>query len=321
MRELYSQIERAAVAPINVLIRGETGTGQELIARELHRLSPRASGPFVAVNTAAVAESLAESELFGHVRGAFTGAHADRRGVFEQANGGTLFLDEIGDMPHAAQTKILRVLQERVVQPVGAARTVPVDVRVVTATHQDLNAAIAEKHFRQDLYYRIKGIELFVPPLRNRREDVILLANYFLERAAIAASEATGQSAEPLRLSTGAVDALLAYAWPGNVRELEHVMSAAAAMASTAELRAVDLGLPAQDSSLSDKSLGIDVDALAALPLTAGRDQIVEWFERLSIDRALTQHAGNISATARQLGMHRQSLQQKMDQLGLDRRK
>ncbi len=150
-----------------MLIRGETGTGKELIACELHRLSDRADKPFVAVNTAAIAEALAESELFGHVKGAFTGADANRAGVFEQANGGTLFLDEIGDMPLPAQTKILRALQERAVRPVGGTRTVPVDVRIITATHHDLSRAIADGHFRQDLYYRIKGVELVVPPLRG----------------------------------------------------------------------------------------------------------------------------------------------------------
>jgi DNA-binding NtrC family response regulator len=169
MRDLFALIGRAAAAPVDVLICGETGTGKELIARELHRLSPRAAGPFVAVNTAAIAESLAESELFGHVRGAFTGADRDRTGVFQQAHGGTLFLDEIGDMPLAAQAKILRALQERAVQPVGSTQAVAVDVRVVSATHQDLTAAVAEGLFRQDLYYRVKGVELRVPPLRGRR--------------------------------------------------------------------------------------------------------------------------------------------------------
>ena len=182
MRELFLQIERVARAPVDILIRGETGTGKELIAREIHRLSGRATGPFVPVNTAAIAASLAESELFGHVRGAFTGAEANRQGYFEQANGGTLFLDEIGDMPLAAQTKILRCLQERVIQPVGSTRLIPADVRVISATHQDLQRAMADGHFWSDLYYRIKGIELHVPPLRTRHEDIVLLANHFLGR-------------------------------------------------------------------------------------------------------------------------------------------
>jgi DNA-binding NtrC family response regulator len=317
MRELYDQIARAAAAPVDVLVRGETGTGKELIARELHRLSPRAAGPFVAVNTAAVAESLAESELFGHVRGAFTGAAADRKGVFEQADGGTLFLDEVGDMPRAAQAKILRALQERTVQPVGSSRGVRVDVRVVSATHQDLTRAIADGHFRQDLYYRIKGVELFVPPLRSRREDVILLANYFLERLPCPA----GPAAQPRwRLSPDATDALLAHAWPGNVRELEHAVTAAAAMARSpgGTVRAADLALPSA-AGRPPAPAGPDFDALAALPLTEAKGRLVEQFERHAIARALAQHAGNVSAAARQLGVHRQSLQQKMDQLGITR--
>ena len=242
MRDLYAQIERAAAAPVDVLVRGETGTGKELIARELHRSSPRSAGPFVAVNTSAIAESLAESELFGHAKGAFTGAAADRKGVFEQADGGTLFLDEIGDMPRPAQTKVLRALQERTVQPVGSSRQVRVDVRVVSATHQDLTRAIADGHFRQDLYYRIKGVELTVPPLRSRREDVVLLANYFLDRLA-ARGPRGGPPAQPRRFAPDAVDALLAHTWPGNVRELEQAVTAAGAMAASAEVRAADLGL------------------------------------------------------------------------------
>ena len=317
MRELYGQIERVAAAPVDVLIRGETGTGKELIARELHRLGPRSGGPFVAVNTAAVAESLAESELFGHVKGAFTGADANRKGVFEQADGGTLFLDEIGDMPRAAQTKILRALQERTVQPVGGTRTVCVDVCVITATHQDLAKAIAEGHFRQDLYYRVKGVELFVPPLRSRREDVVLLANYFLERLSVQQGSA---AQPPPRLAPDAVDALLAHPWPGNVRELEQTIRAAAALARSPEtLTAADLALPPTDGRAGDAA-GVDLAALFAMPLTDARDRLVEWFERQTIGRALDQHAGNISAAARQLGIHRQSLQQKMDQLGITRR-
>ena len=271
MRELYDQIERVAAAPVDVLIRGETGTGKELIARELHRLSPRSTGPFVAVNTAAVAESLAESELFGHVKGAFTGADANRKGVFEQADGGTLFLDEIGDMPRPAQTKILRALQERTVQPVGGTRTVRVDVRVITATHQDLGQAIADGHFRQDLYYRVKGVELFVPPLRSRREDIVLLANYFLERLALKPGSAARQ---PPRLAPDAVDALLTHPWAGNVRELEQAIRAAVALAKSPEkLTATDLALPPAGGGTGDR-LNFDLPALFAMPLTEAKDRL-----------------------------------------------
>ncbi|MGE0756368.1 MAG: sigma-54-dependent transcriptional regulator [Pirellulaceae bacterium] len=306
MRDLFFQMQRAAVAPIDILIRGETGTGKELIAREIHRLSPRAAGPFVAVNTAAIAESLAESELFGHVRGAFTGATADRCGVFEQAQGGTLFLDEIGDMPLPAQTKILRALQERTIQPVGAVRPVSVDVRVVTATHQDLEQAIAERRFRQDLYYRIQGVELHVPPLRQRPEDILLLAGYFLEQL--------GGSLRPVpQLDRSAADRLLSYPWPGNVRELKQAITTAASMTEGMTIRAHDLPLR-RSATPADQW---DFEELLRLPLTEGKSLLVERYERRAIERALNDNAGNISAAARQLGIHRQSLQQKMSQLAI----
>jgi DNA-binding NtrC family response regulator len=307
MRQLYEQLTRAARAPVDILVRGETGTGKELIAREIHRLSGRAKGPFVAVNTAAIAGSLAESELFGHVRGSFTGATADRAGVFEQATGGTLFLDEIGDMPIEAQTKILRALQERVVQPVGSSRLVPVDVRVITATHQDLEGAIEAGEFRRDLYYRIKTVELQLPPLRARREDVILLANYFVERIA----ERAGTS--PRTLSADAVECLLAHHWPGNVRELQHVIEGAAALCESDEIQRRDLPLRSNGCEAEPSSFA----ALAGLPLTEAKSRLTTDFERFMIERALEQSGGNVSAAARSLGIHRQNLQQKIEQLKL----
>jgi DNA-binding NtrC family response regulator len=309
MRGLFAQVDRAARASLDVLIRGETGTGKELIAREIHRRSPRAAGPFVAVNTAAISQSLAESELFGHVRGAFTGADADRQGVFEQAHGGTLFLDEIGDMPLPAQAKILRALQERTIQRVGAARTVPIDVRIVTATHQDLNQAIADGLFRQDLFYRIRGIELDVPPLRARREDILPLARHFLERLA-------GTDAAPRTLSAEAAERLLLHAWPGNVRELEQAVLASAAMSAGDEIRAADLRLA---TARPGDGRAFDYSTLLGLPLTEAKNRLVDDFERRAITAALAQHDGNVSAAARQLSIHRQNLQQKMTQLGIVR--
>jgi DNA-binding NtrC family response regulator len=307
MRELFQLIERAARAPMDVLICGETGTGKELIAREIHRLSDRASGPFVAVNTAAIQESLAESELFGHVRGAFTGADHDRKGVFEQAHGGTVFLDEIGDMPLALQAKVLRTLQERTVQAVGATRAVPVDIRVCSATHQDLAEAIEAERFRQDLFYRVRGIELRIPPLRARREDIVLLANYFLDRL-----ESQSRRAVP-RLSADAAERLLTYHWPGNVRELQHAVTAAAAMTTHDQIRARDLDLP-QHTRADDN---FDFSALAGLPLVEAKGRLVDRFERQAIVAALEATGGNVSAAARQLGIHRQSLQQKITQLNI----
>jgi DNA-binding NtrC family response regulator len=313
MRELYAQMERVACAPVDVLIRGETGTGKELIAREIHRLSERSAGPFVAVNTAAIAGSLAESELFGHVKGAFTGADANRQGCFEQAHGGTLFLDEIGDMPLGAQSKILRTLQERAVQPVGSARVIPVDVRIITATHQDLEEAIAAGRFRQDLYYRIKGVEIRVPPLRSRHEDIVLLANYFLTRL-----PGSGPGPVPTvpRLAADAVDRLLTYTWPGNVRELQHIITAAATLVCGDEIGAMDLRLPGAAPDAGERP---DFAGLMDLPLTEAKDRLVESFERSRIVAALEKHQNNVSAAARELGIHRQSLQQKMAQLGIAR--
>lgn len=303
MQELYGQLERIAATPIDVLVRGETGTGKELIAREIHALSPRARGPFVAVNTAAIAETLVESELFGHVKGAFTGADAVRHGCFELAHGGTLFLDEIGDMPLAAQSKILRSLQERVVRPVGGSKSIPVDVRVISATHQDLDDAIERGLFRKDLYYRIKGVELVVPPLRTRREDIILLADYFLDRSATGA-------ARP-QLTATAIDRLLTHTWPGNVRELEHVIGASAALAAGDAIDASDLRLPRTTPDADTTTFAAYFDQ----PLADAKAQLLDAFERALIQDALDKHAGNISAAARHLGLHRQSLQQKMTQL------
>ncbi len=294
MKQLFAHIPRAASTTLPVLIRGESGTGKELVARELHRASPRASGPYVAVNTAAISESLIESELFGHVKGAFTGADRQREGVFRQAHGGTLFLDEIGDMPTAVQTRLLRVLQEGVVQPVGAEQGLQVDVRIISATHQDLEQAIEEKFFRQDLYFRLRGIELCIPPLRQRHEDLVLLSSHFL---------GAGR-----HFTTDAMTALLQHAWPGNVRELKQRIEAANAMADGAGITRRDLGLQAVAGEGSESHF----DKYLDLPLTDAKNQLLEEFEGLAIARALKLESGNITAAARRLGIHRQSLQQKL---------
>lgn len=299
MKTLFKQIEKAAATPLPVLIRGESGTGKELVARELHQRSIRKAKPFIAVNTAAIAESLVESELFGHVKGAFTGADRPREGVFRQADGGTLFLDEIGDMPHAVQTRLLRVLQEGIVQPVGTEDGVTVDVRVISATHQDLEQSIQNKSFRQDLYFRLKGIELCLPPLRCRQEDILLLANEFLP--------------QELAFTGDAVNALLQHAWPGNVRELQQMIRASAALCDGPELNPADLGLAAVRESSQEDAFARYYD----LPLTEARQQLIEDFESALIHRALELEDHNVSAAARRLGIHRQSLQQKMKQLGM----
>jgi DNA-binding NtrC family response regulator len=299
MRRLQELISRAANASLPVLIRGESGTGKELVARELHSRSDRKRGPFVAVNAAAISASLIESELFGHVKGAFTGADRPREGVFRQADGGTLFLDEIGDMPAPVQTRLLRVLQESVVQPVGSEELFKVDVRVLSATHQDLEVAIEEKAFRQDLYFRLRGIELTLPPLRQRQEDILLLAQAFL--------------GSNHRFDRRATAALIEYNWPGNVRELKQRVESAVAMCDDDLVSAGDLGLVATQANNETMSF----EPYFGLPLTEGRDRLVEDFERLAIERALCDSEGNVSAAARKLGIHRQSLQQKMSKLSI----
>jgi DNA-binding NtrC family response regulator len=259
------------------------------------------------VNTAAIPESLTESELFGHVRGAFTGADANRTGLFQQAHGGTLFLDEIGDMPLAAQTKILRVLQERIIQPVGSQTAIPVDVRIISATHQDLEEAITAGGFRQDLFYRLKGIELRVPALRSRHEDILVLANHFIEQWA-----AQTRRARP-ELSPRSIDTLFAHNWPGNVRELEQTIIRAATMSDGPSIEPLDLALASPISSGDD----LRFSEYIGIPLTEAKAQVVEALERSLITSALDRASGNISEAARLLGMHRQSLQQKMAQLGI----
>ncbi|MCP4508837.1 MAG: sigma-54-dependent Fis family transcriptional regulator [Fuerstiella sp.] len=303
MQQLFRSVDKAAATSLPVVIRGESGTGKELIARELHQRGDRADRPFVAVNTAAIAESLVESELFGHIKGAFTGADRNRTGVFRQADGGTLFLDEIGDMPATVQTRLLRVLQEGIVQPIGTEECIKVDVRIVSATHQDLDQAVTDRAFRQDLFFRLKGIELFIPPLRNRHEDILLLAKEFL---------AANAGSADVVLSHETVAAMLQHTWPGNVRELQQMVSAAAALCEGDVIHPADVGLAPTRSKADDTAFERYLD----LPLTEARNQLVETFERLMIERSLQMESGNVSAAARRLGIHRQSLQQKMKQMG-----
>lgn len=227
MAELLSEVKMVAASDASVLICGESGSGKELLAQAIHRASPRAARPFVAVNCGAIPEALLESELFGHTKGSFTGAVANHRGLFQAADGGTLFLDEIGDMPPALQVKLLRVLQERAVRPVGSSQTIAVDVRILSATHRDLDAAMAQGQFREDLYYRLNVVALTLPPLNARREDIPVLANHFLARLAEKYDK---------RVNGFAPEALKALAtanWPGNVRQLHNVVEQVCALAST----------------------------------------------------------------------------------------
>jgi DNA-binding NtrC family response regulator len=241
MIELYKEIARVAPTRSTVLVTGESGTGKELVARSLHKHSTRSSGPFVAVNCGALTETLLEAELFGHVRGAFTGAASDRRGMWEEAEGGTLFLDEVGETSPAMQVKLLRALQEGEVRRVGTSRPIRVNVRVVAATNRDLEAEVSAGRFREDLFYRLSVITLRVPPLRERRGDIPLLAEKFLRAAAKSAGRR-------LRLSETALATLIAYAWPGNVRELESAIEYAALHARGAEVETEDLPAKLQPS-------------------------------------------------------------------------
>jgi len=281
-----------------VLVRGETGTGKELIARALHRLSPRADRPFLPHNFASIPDTLVEGELFGHTRGAFTGAHADRPGLFEQATGGTLFLDEIGDASAGVQSRLLRVLQEGEIRRVGDGRARRVDVRIVAATHRDLVAAVHAGRFRDDLYYRLHILELTAPPLRERREDVPLLAVHVLRRLRDReAIDVTG-------IARGALRRLVAHAWPGNVRELEAVLTRAA--------HAVASGGVISEASLGDavsSGAGWVRDRPEAL-----RER-TRAFEAGVIEHALRRHGGNRTRAARELGLTRQGLWKKIRRL------
>ncbi|MFL6232764.1 MAG: sigma-54-dependent transcriptional regulator [Thermoanaerobaculia bacterium] len=305
MRAVLDAVERVAPASAGVLIRGESGTGKELVARRLHELSERARGPFVAVNCAAIPDTLVESELFGHRRGAFTGADRDRPGKFRQADGGTLFLDEVGDMAPAAQAKLLRVLQEGIVEPLGGGDPVSVDVRVLAATHRDLKAMAAEGRFREDLLFRLRVVEIELPPLRDRGGDVLLLARNFL-----AASSRAG-----LAFAPETERALLAYPWPGNVRELANAVERATIFCRGHVIQPEDLPQEVRTAAASAKD-----DLCAWDPdddLQTAKRKMVERLERAMITEALREHGGNISQAARRLGLHRQSLQQKLHELGI----
>ncbi len=303
MRAVYDRIEKVAGSKVPVLVRGASGTGKELVAREIHRRSGLA-GAFVAMNCAAVPETLIESELFGHEKGAFTGATERRKGKFLAADGGTLFLDEVGDMPIGTQAKLLRVLQEQVIEPLGSDKPVRVDVRVVSATHRDLEKGIAEGKFREDLYYRLNVVDIRLPSLGERGNDVLVLARRFLAAAAKAhGREAEGFTAEAER-------ALVARAWPGNVRELRNVIERAVVLAGGAQVDVLDLAGPAAAPSAAA--------APTALPFQEARKQVLEDFERAYLTAKLKENAGNVSRTATAIGMHRQSLQQKLRELKIN---
>nr|WP_293706650.1 sigma 54-interacting transcriptional regulator [Stenotrophomonas sp. UBA7606] len=315
MRALFRAIGKLAQAPLSVLINGETGTGKELVANALHRESPRAKGPFVALNTAAIPAELLESELFGHEAGAFTGAHKRHIGRFEQADGGTLFLDEVGELPLASQAKLLRVLQSGQLQRVGSDREHQVDVRVIAATNLDLADAVRQGRFRADLYHRLGAYPLRVPPLRERERDVLLLAGFFIEEAR------SRMGLRSLRLSADAQAALLGYDWPGNVRELEHLIGRAVlrALAASGTVRPRILTVDAAALELpvhSDASVQAPAGAGQALQAEDLR-KAVDDFQRQRIAATLERTAGNWTESARLLGLDRANLNRLAKRLGL----
>src|SRR5438552_291101 len=317
MQRVRAMIEKVAETDATVLVRGESGTGKELVAREVHeRNTMRSKGPFVAVNCAALPSELIESELFGHEKGAFTGAAARRQGKFEQANGGTLFLDEIGDMSSNVQAKLLRALEERRIERLGGNDSIPVDVRIISATHRPLEREIETGNFRADLFYRLRVVTVEIPPLRERREDIPFLA----ERFARAAAE---RYELPARLiAQNALRRLVEYKWPGNVRELKNSIERAMIVAEGSELAADDLPDEITASLPKDMIAGAaDADTGGVnVPFTADFREDRREFERRYISRCLEHTNGNVNRAAEILDMHRQSLQHKLRQLGLGRR-
>ena len=315
MQEIYKEIGRVAGKPTTVLIRGETGTGKELVARAIYQHSDRANKPFITVNCAAIPETLLESELFGHEKGAFTGADIRRIGRFEQAHQGTIFLDEIGDMSMNTQAKLLRVLQEKSIQRVGGREVIPTDVRVITATHRDLDRAISAKEFREDLYYRLNVVAINIPPLRQRSDDIPDLARYFLMRYAIEFN------LEIPAIHPDAIQFLTEQMWPGNVRELENAIRKALALArgygiGLEEVRqAVNLSRkPAEDASALSGFIGELIAAASRGEIRNAHAAVIEEAERELFSQAIKLAQGNQAKAARWLGVSRATMREKLIQ-------
>jgi len=313
MRRVYAILERIAHGDATVLIQGETGTGKDVVARSLHAASPRAKGPFVAVDCGAIPEHLVESELFGHVRGAFTGATADRKGVFEEADGGTLFLDEIGEMPIALQPKLLRAIESRSIRRVGSSAARTVDVRIVAATNRALAASINQGSFREDLYYRLAVVELRLPPLRARRDDIPALAAHFFRQL-------TGQERE---LPAEFVASLTGRGWPGNVRELKNYLERSVSLGTIAPRRGPAEGAAdAAAGAAADATTDATADAIERLvalhlPLKEARDEWTKSFEVVYVRAMLRMVGGNVTRAAERAGVSRRFLQRMMARLGI----
>jgi two-component system nitrogen regulation response regulator NtrX len=306
MRALMEKIEKVASTPARVLISGENGTGKELVARALHRMSPRANKPFVEVNCAAIPGELIESELFGHMKGSFTGAISDRAGKFESAHKGTLFLDEIGDMSLAAQAKVLRVLQDNVITRIGSSKPISVDVRVIAATNKTLESEIAAGKFREDLYYRLNVVPIHVPPIRERREDIPTLAQYF------AATLSAREGIPPRTLTPDALERLTSLDWPGNVRELRNTVERLLILAPDPEISARDIDRLAGQRALDDAGL-------ATLTQCRTFEEFKDAAERAFLLNKLREFDWNVSETARAVEMPRSNLYKKIERYSLSR--
>jgi two-component system response regulator PilR (NtrC family) len=334
MQQVRALIEKVARSMAPVLVSGESGTGKELVARAIHELSPRSSGPFVAVNCGAIPETLLEAEFFGYRKGAFTGANDDRDGFFQAAQGGTLFLDEIGDLPLAMQSKLLRVIQERAVRPIGAVAEAPVNVRIVSATHKDLGAEVQAARFRQDLYYRLNVIRIAMPPLRERLADLPAICAALVARIARDAGVTPAPSIAP-----EALERLAAHAFPGNVRELENLLHRALALSGSQRLETTDLGLSELDvatEGIADGAVDVAIDALVDAgdapavgtpastaaaadkpPLPSDLAAHLDAVERDILERALEVHRYNRTAAGASLGLSLRQMRYRMARLGI----
>ena len=317
MEQVRATIAKLARNQAPVYIAGESGVGKELVARLIHEQGPRASGPFVPVNCGAIPSELMESEFFGHRKGSFTGASTDKEGLFQAAQGGTLFLDEVAELPLHMQVKLLRAIQEKAVRPIGGRDEIPVDVRILSATHKNLGQLVEQGQFRQDLFYRINVIELRVPPLRERRGDVPQLAAFILKSLAGKSGQEVG------RLTPAALDALEAYDFPGNVRELENILERAMAMSDGTSIEASDLMLPqrsARPAATEAPAAGHAPPPPAAAPSAAdgGLDDYISNIERTAIVKALEESRYNKTAAARKLGITFRALRYKLKKLGID---
>jgi DNA-binding NtrC family response regulator len=309
IREVFDMVEKVSGTDVTVLLTGESGAGKELVALELHKNSPRFEKELVTVNCAAIPENLIESELFGHEKGAFTGATQSRVGKFERARGGTLFLDEIGDMPLDTQAKILRVLEEKKIQRLGSNQTIEVDVRIISATNRELSRMVEEKEFREDLFYRLEVIKIKIPPLRKRKEDIPLLTEYFLDQFC------KRYQKSPMRFDPGAMSLLMRYSFPGNVRQLRNLVERLVVLSNEDVL--MDSDLPGE-IRFFDPTAGVDSGSAALEPLlTLEFKPARESFERKYLLAKLAEHKNNITHTAEAIGIHRQSLQQKIKDLDL----